>query len=152
MRSADRANIFILNDATQGNGTLPHTGIYLYTHYNGADWPEMLRLALSYGRIVWSDPAYLTRVITSHVFEDLRYQEGGGGISPYLTDNEWPITVVDMKSQTVSWAEAGAEGYPPARVDPHTFMQYVNLDEAEYPDAHQVFLASLEYIPHNETP
>jgi hypothetical protein len=39
----DRANIYLVDNRDAGRG------IYLYTHWNGYEWPEKLRQALAAG-------------------------------------------------------------------------------------------------------
>jgi hypothetical protein len=116
----DRANIKII----EGD----EAPIYLYIHWKGHEYPEMLRLALAAGRGRWGDPAYLNRIIAREVFADLT-GETGGGIATYICDNEHPLIVVDHVEQTVR-LEAAGRGEPGRRQ--FTFADYVALPEATW--------------------
>lgn len=123
----DRANIYLIdNDDTTD-------GIYLYTHWNGYEWPERLRQALEFGRDRWSDPTYLARIITSKVFAELENSTTGGGLSTMLTDNEYDIIVVNLLTQRVAFAPPGKEGDPGTWSNVQTFEEFVNNKSAEWP-------------------
>lgn len=94
----DRANI-VLNYGTDDEGR--DQEIYLYTHWAGHRWPEELRKALIFGKGRWGDSAYLGRIIASKVFEDCHDGLTGGGIAPYITDNEYPLIYVYLEEDLV---------------------------------------------------
>lgn len=125
----DRANIYLTTetDATRG--------IYLYTHWNGCEWPELLRKALSkqHARRRWDDESYLSRILILELFSDLAGSETGGGVSTSITDNEYPITVVDLQNQVVAFATPGSEVNSDAWVGHMKFSEYVAQPTAEYP-------------------
>lgn len=125
----DRANVYLEMSGKDGQPD----GIYLYTHWKGHAWPELLREALSFGRGRWNDDQYLARIITSRMFADLVDDETGGGVSLRIADNEYPIIVCDLIHQRVSFAEEGSECDPEKRYGHMTFGGYVAQDRADYP-------------------
>lgn len=125
----DRANIYLEMPGKDGEPD----GIYLYTHYYGHEWPEMLRQALEFGRGQWTDDQYLARIVTSRVFADLVDSEVGGGVSLRIGDNGYPIIVCDLIRREVSFAAEGGERDPRARRGHMSFADYVRQDRAEYP-------------------
>jgi hypothetical protein len=127
----DRANIFLV-DRRHDEKTDLVSGIYLYTHWSGYNWPEALREALLEGKGRWGDEAYLARIITSHVFADIHGSETGGGISTVLGDNSYPITVCDLVLSEVSFADEGSERDPTRWRSTKSFTDYTAQDKAEY--------------------
>lgn len=75
--------------------------VYLYTHWSGAELPEIVRVALA-KRWRWNDAPYLTRIIFNELQGDDR-GETGFGISPTIGDNQYDIVVVDVEAQTVAF-------------------------------------------------
>ncbi len=125
----DRANIYL---EMPGNDGAP-SGVYLYTHYSGYEWPERLREALEFGRGRWDDDQYLARIITSRVFADLVDDEVGGGLSLRIGDNEYAIIVADLINRQVSFVDPGQERNPDKRYGHLSFNDYVKQERAEYP-------------------
>jgi len=128
----DRANIMVV-DRPAENGAVH--GIYLYTHSSGYHWPEMLRKALASpeARRRWNDDTYLTRIVVSQMYMDIHDSEYGGGISTYRTDNEYPITILDIPNQQVAWADEGGELDTEEWYGRIGFPDFVALERAEYP-------------------
>ena len=79
--------------------------IYLYTHWQGSHLAEILRAALSRGRGRWGDAAYLARIVFSEMVRDELLEVVGYGLSPYLTDNEHDLLVVDLVGSRVLLCE-----------------------------------------------
>lgn len=129
----DRANIVIYDRRVQSDES--QVGIYLYTHWNGSEWPERLRLALDTpaARRRWNDPSYLTRILVANLFEDLGLGETGGGISTVLTDNGHEIIVVDLVREQVSFASPGNEPYIDHWQNTLSFEDFCGQVEAKYP-------------------
>lgn len=127
----DRANILVVGEPAE-NGTVH--GIYLYTHWSGYRWPETLRAALdsANARRRWRDGTYLTRIIVSQVFGDIHDSEYGGGISTRRTDNEHPITILDIPNQRVAWALEGSELDTEEWYGHISFADFVAQEQAEY--------------------
>lgn len=96
----DRANIYLYDSDT--------AGIYVYTHWNGSEWPQRLAEALEFGKERWSDPQYLARIIVTQVFKDLKGTTGGG-VSTRIGDNGHPILCVDLMGEQVAIAKEGDE-------------------------------------------
>lgn len=129
----NRANIMLVLPKSYGPKA-QNGGVYLYTHWAGHDFPEMLREALDFGRGRWNDDQYLARIITSRVFRNLVDDTTGGGIGLTIGDNEVgrPVLVVNLINNTVSFAAPGDEGHPARRYGQMTFEQYVEQDRAEW--------------------
>jgi len=75
--------------------------IWLYSHWGGADLAVVLQSALVRGRPRWDDPSYLARIIFSEMIRDEILEETGYGISPFQTNNEYPVLHMDLKANTV---------------------------------------------------
>jgi hypothetical protein len=129
----DRANIMLVMPKSYGPKAT-NGGVYLYTHWAGHDFPEMLRKALDFGRGRWNDDQYLARIIMSQVFEDIHDDTTGGGIGLTIGDNEpnRPVLVVNLINNTVSFAAEGDEGHPARRYGQLTFAEYVEQEQASW--------------------
>jgi hypothetical protein len=79
--------------------------IYLYTHWQGARLFQILRAALARGRSRWKDAPYLARIIFSELIRDEVLELTGYGLTPYLTDNEHDVLVVDLVREQVLLCE-----------------------------------------------
>lgn len=91
----DRANVKVLQ-------TTYSSPLYLYTHWNGSGWNQVLADALLFGKSEWDDPTYITRILISQMFDDIAHETSGGGVSVgQYPDNEYPILVVDIPTQMV---------------------------------------------------
>jgi len=94
----DRANV-VVYDPTEDNA--PGEAVFLYTHWDGCELPGILASALhsKYGKARANDGAYLARII----FQAMCPNPGemSYGISTRLTDNEYPLLVVDVPRQVV---------------------------------------------------
>lgn len=93
----DRGNVYL----RQYLGKEEAPGIFLYTHWGGFELPETVRKALVAGRGRWGDDSYLARIVFSQMIGDDWESETGYGLSTYLTDNEWPIIIVDSRKEMV---------------------------------------------------
>lgn len=119
----DRANVFVVDPyAPKVDGG--NAGVYLYTHWSGSELPQILAKALDSkeGRGRWSDNSYLTRII----FDTMTGLEGGEtgfGISASITDNSYPILVVNTETQLIDMVPSGSERTAFGR---WTFEQFVN--------------------------
>lgn len=131
----DRANIYVVDRPKAAPDDVETFGIYLYTHWNGSEWPQMLRAALDLptARRCWRDEPYLLRIIADFLFKDLRDGETGGGIGTCIGDNEHPITVLDMASQTVSFAAPGTEMDRDNWQHTVSYEQFVSMKATAYP-------------------
>lgn len=125
----DRGNIYITDSATEGYSAdefrAGERGIYLYAHWHGSELPELLQNALVKGRGRWGDDAYLTRIIIDQVTYAGRDQETGFGVSLKRTDNQYPITIVDLGRQQVAWAAPDDERDSSKWVGHTPFADYV---------------------------
>lgn len=135
----DRANIFVVDKAPAAADNTELHGIYLYTHWKGYHWPELLRQALATpdARRRWSDAPYLVRIVARELFASAT-TDTGYGISTVLTDNEYPITILDVRDWQrphVAWAMlAGTETDPDQWVSRMTLEDFVDQVEAVYPE------------------
>ena len=107
----DRANILIIDRPKVAEDDNEVSGIYLYTHWSGYEWPERLRLAMNLGtaRGRWNDESYLTRILITELYEDLGKGATGGGISTLRCGGEYEVIIVDIPAQQVAFAEEGSE-------------------------------------------
>lgn len=107
----DRASIYVVDRLPVADDDNETQGIYLYTHWNGSEWPEMLRAALETQRAGrrLGDHSYHLRIIVDELFRYLRDQETGGGISTTLCMGEYPLLVLDLARGVVAWASEGRE-------------------------------------------
>ena len=122
----DRANIAIVQHP--GDKSRKPQFLYFYTHWAGTEMPEDLQTALKRGKERWDDEPYLARIIFCALLrgpKDLE-ETTGLAITTYITDNEYPLLVVDVEKQTVSAAPANAPTEPFKTV---SFEQYCALDE-----------------------
>lgn len=121
----DRANIYLYE-----NKDLPErTGIFLYTHWQGYETPEILRRALAGGRNRWGDDPYLSRIIASHLFAEAS-SNTGYGLSTRIGDNQHPLLCVNLIDQRVGLCR---ESDDPHNLDNwravRTFEEYAGLPE-----------------------
>ncbi len=107
----DRANVAILDhDAQDENGHNPGV-VVLYTHWGGTELPDCVHAALV-KRERWDDPAYLARIVFCQMVIGgcenaaeiaVAVKETTGlGISTGLCDNEYPILVLDTRTQRIA--------------------------------------------------
>ena len=133
----DRGNIYVVDKD-------PEHGIYLYSHWEGGDLPrllgEVLRTPDARGR--WDDAPYLTRIVCTALFGSVTGPLGFG-VSTYLTDNEHPITILDLRGRVpVVWfAEEGAEQVVGEWFAPHDAVSTAPLN---YPKEGGYWRAALE--------
>jgi len=89
----DRANIKVT-----GAGD-----VYLYTHWNGEELPQILKQALIRGRDRWGDPSYLARIIFCEMVNGQEKDTTGYGISGECGDGGDRILTVDTDKMTVGF-------------------------------------------------
>ena len=91
--------------------------VWLYSHWDGDELPEILHVALS-RRQRWDHAPYLTRIIFCQMAKGDEDGETGLGISSTIGDNEHLIIVVDVGMQTVSLEkEAGGVTFKPIPIE-----------------------------------
>lgn len=90
----DRGNIVM-----QYNGKKEQR-IYFYGHWSGCDMPGILQGALK-KRVRWDDDSYLSRIVFDALTKGRQGEETGFGISPFITDNEHDLLVVDLDNKKV---------------------------------------------------
>lgn len=93
----DRGNIVIRNKENDKH-------IFLYTHRSGYRMPERLHEALEKGKDRWDDAPYLSRIIFQALLNG-DTSATGVGLTTYLTDNEYPLLVVDIEENKVGWCD-----------------------------------------------
>lgn len=120
--------------------------VYLYSHWNGSDMPEILRKALDRHQR-WNDPAYLTRIIFQTMVGD-NTNETGYGISHSVQDYNHPLIVVDCDAQAVSLEspdDGKSEYYRPSSgCKPVPFEQYASAAEQTW---HSLDPENARYMP-----
>lgn len=109
----DRGNIAIVQHPNFSDPTKDRGIIFFYGHWSGYRLEQSLTHALEHGRDRWGDESYMGRIIfCQFVAGDLAdvgtearlaavLDTISFGISTYLTDNEYPILVVDDRQQKV---------------------------------------------------
>lgn len=120
----DRGNIYVVNDVDPLNSSKT-IGVYLYGHWSGSNLPEILANGLEHGQSRWGDVQYLTRIL----FDTLTGREGGEtgyGISCVIGDNEYPILVVDDRTQVVRVMREGTERES-ASLAGWTYPEFIDL-------------------------
>jgi hypothetical protein len=120
----DRGNIYVTD------GSAP--GVFLYGHWSGSVMCGQLQGALA-RRVRWHDTPYLTRIIFDAMTDGDHGSETGLGISTTICDNEYPILIVDTRTETVT---IGREGVPPIPTDRSwSFDEFavLPLDETGWP-------------------
>lgn len=74
--------------------------VYLYSHYKGLDLPGILQCSLS-RKCRWNDESYLARIIFSEMIKYDINAESGYGISSWEPECDFPIIIVNCKTQSV---------------------------------------------------
>lgn len=133
----DRGNVYVTSTATEGYTAdefqAGARGIYVYAHWYGSELPTMVRDALKAGKGRWTDDSYLTRILIDQITKSGRDEETGFGVSLKITDNEYPITIVDVGAQQVAWASEGNERDPAKWVNRTPFREFVTADVETVP-------------------
>jgi DNA anti-recombination protein RmuC len=96
----DRANVR-MDFVGEDGGNRTQQSIWLYTHWDGSELPEMLKDALRKGQPRWGDDSYLCRIIVSQIVGEAWQGETGYGLAPYRGDYEYPDLIVNLPDQTV---------------------------------------------------
>lgn len=94
----DRGNVAIITD----KGKDP---VIFYTHWSGTELPGVVETGIITAAPRYGDDSYASRIILNVVMAALAdpTSDTGAGISVgQLTDNEYPVLVVDVPNQTVS--------------------------------------------------
>jgi len=76
--------------------------VYLYGHWMGTDYINILATALNRAKDRWDDNAYIARVIFCDMVRGSLDTTTGYGISSTLCDNEHPLLVLNCKDQRVN--------------------------------------------------
>ncbi len=76
--------------------------IYLYTHWGADGLENVLAGSLDRARERWGDDSYLGRIIFTDMTKRVGDELTGYGISPFVTDDEYPTIEVDLEKQTVN--------------------------------------------------
>jgi hypothetical protein len=97
-----RGNIFVKSGSS---------GIYLYTHNNGRQLPQILKNALLRGKSRWGNTPVMTRIIFGEMVQNDILNNDGFGISTELADNDFLLLIVDDSNQRVGVFGEGGECY-----------------------------------------
>lgn len=97
----DRASLGVI-------GTYPtHSGLeractWAYTHWEGGELPERVRVALQRAKPRYGEPLYVTRILYDAVVLDPGTLDGYAlGPRPLDTEHNRPLLVVDLDARTV---------------------------------------------------
>lgn len=118
----DRANIVMHSEEGR---------VYFYTHWSGTELPSILSTALSRGKERWDDPAYLGRIIFCQMIGKGCNELTGFGISSFLTDNEYPLIIVDVEKQEIRFEGDIRKSWTcnkPCIGKTFSFVDYVSLN------------------------
>lgn len=97
------ALVFTPKEITQGlEKIVVDQTIWLYTHWGAEGLEDVLAGALERGRERWDDDGYIARVIASDVFAGAGDDITGYGLTPFVTDDEYPTLFVDLVSMKVN--------------------------------------------------
>jgi hypothetical protein len=118
----DRANI-VLRYTDNGKTS----DIYLYGHWAGGKYVRSVQASLK-RKLRWDDPSYLGRIITFDFLPD-EFSETSYGISPYITDNEHDLCIVDLDKWAVKRQKVSRDGTPGEIVGDYTFEQFILLHD-----------------------
>ena len=97
----DRANVYI-----HENG---RPGVYLYTHWDGAMLPRLVKNSLQTDRAQnrLTDTAYLTRIVFEDIISNSLGEETGYGVSAEVQDGDDRIVDIDTYNCIIT-----LKGYP----------------------------------------
>ncbi len=116
-----RANVFVKG------GSDIEGGVYLYTHWSGHRLPTTVQNALL-RKQRWGNNTYLARIIFSEMIRKEIDEDTGFGISTHITDNEYPIIVVNCDNLTIGFAQPRYDSDPvPDEHAKWTFDEYILL-------------------------
>jgi len=93
----ERGNIVVKQNAKGHEGEK----VYFYTHWRGYRIKQVLQNALKHDQR-WTDETYLARIIFCELVDGEEKVFTSFGISTYLTDNGYPILVVDAETQSIT--------------------------------------------------
>lgn len=91
----DRSNIVVMQDNNQS--------VWLYGHWMGEDAIKVVANVLN-RKQRWTDAPYLTRMLFEEMIQGSVDKETGFGISTAMQDNEYPIIVLNPRTQE-AWLE-----------------------------------------------
>jgi hypothetical protein len=134
----DRANVAILSYSAS---PVTHYGkpevegevdaVVLYTHWGGTDLPIDVQTALT-RRERWDDPAYLARIVFCRMIGDSLEDGTGFGITANsLSDNSYPILVLDCQTERIASRNEDDWRRPVRDPEGIPFAEYVRLSEAK---------------------
>jgi hypothetical protein len=123
----DRANIKI----KERNGN----SIYVYTHWEGREWPVKLQDALKAGKRRWDDDQYLQRFIITEVCKGAE-DETGYGVTSFRCDNEHDVMELDTVEKKVRKLSADGwfdDEWNPKIIHEWTYEEFIaaNLTEED---------------------
>lgn len=125
----DRSNIVVVSRGwSSGEGGYVHdplkdTRVYLYGHWMGDKAIEHAVHGLRSGRV--NDPSYLARIIFCSMVKESIEGKTSFGISAVITDNEYPVIVIDGEGGEV-WLEDGNTSPVTPKVTVARFLQVLD--------------------------
>lgn len=76
--------------------------IYFYSHWDGSNLLNVLKVALARSKERWDDESYLARIVFSEMIQDSIQDLTGFGMAPYEMDKNNDTIKVDLVKQTVN--------------------------------------------------
>lgn len=89
----DRANVRIKGQGSE---------VFLYTHSDGTNLPDVVRKSLKRGRERWSDSFYLSRIVFSDMVKGSLRDLTGYGISSVVGDGDYRVITLDTDTYLVT--------------------------------------------------
>jgi len=107
-------------------------GVYLYTHNNGSNLPEIVQRGLMRGHSRWGDVAYLNRIIFSVLVEEDLKGTTNYGLDAQAMDTGDGGRVVDVDHDLERITLRGSLFDPVS----YTFAEYINLgqEQVQWPE------------------
>ena len=84
----------------RGQIFIKSTGVYIYTHWGGAELLQVVHRAMQWGRV--EDDEYFTRALVEELVRDDQFSDTGSGVGTKMhSDLNWPLVTVDTVNNVV---------------------------------------------------
>ncbi|PCI27444.1 hypothetical protein COB55_05860 [Candidatus Wolfebacteria bacterium] len=119
----DRATIILKEE--KGNC------IYVYTHWHGSEFSDMLKKAMIKAKARWDDEVYCNRVLITELCKPAKDEIIGFGVSTYPIESENPVLEVDHGERVVrvlSNEEFGYDDYRRKVIREFSFEAFIESE------------------------